>query len=76
MDLMNTYIEADADRCTGHARCYLFAAPDLLKEDEEGFVSLRGSRMLVPADQIAEASAAQISCPERAIKVYQESEAP
>jgi ferredoxin len=75
MGRMNTYIEADADRCTGHARCYLFAAPDLLTQDEEGFVSLRGRRMLVPADQITEAGVAQISCPERAITVYQESEA-
>jgi ferredoxin len=74
MDLMSTYIEADADRCTGHARCYLFAAPDLLTEDDEGFVSLRGHRMVVPADQLKAANAAQTSCPERAIKVYQESE--
>jgi ferredoxin len=74
MDLMSTYIEADADRCTGHARCYLFAAPDLLTEDDEGFVSLRGHRMVVPTEQIQAANAAQVSCPERAITVYQESE--
>jgi ferredoxin len=73
---VNTYIEVDARRCTGHARCYLSAAPDLLGEDEEGFVSLRGGRALVPPGQVPAAEEARSSCPEGAITVYREDSRP
>lgn len=69
---MSTYLVVDGGKCTGHARCYLAAAPDLLEQDEEGFVSIRGSRILVPADQLDNAYAAADACPELAISIVEE----
>lgn len=69
---MSTYLVVDAERCTGHARCYLSAAPDLLEQDEEGFVSIRGSRVLVPPDQFDHALDAVDACPEGAIALAEE----
>lgn len=59
-------LRVDADRCTGHGRCYS-AAPDLLSDDEEGFVTLRGSAMPIAAGQRPDAEEAVAACPERAI---------
>jgi ferredoxin len=55
-----------ADRCTGHGRCYS-VAPDLLTYDDEGFVSVKGATIDVPAGQEASARAAEAACPEDAI---------
>jgi ferredoxin len=55
----------DAERCTGHGRCYT-VAPDLLTYDEEGFVSIRGHTIDVPEDQLDAAREAEMSCPEQA----------
>jgi ferredoxin len=59
-------LSVDASRCTGHGRCYT-AAPDLLSDDDEGFVTLRGRSMPIAADQLADARDAEAACPERAI---------
>jgi ferredoxin len=44
-------LSVDETRCMGHGRCY-DAAPTLLSDDDEGFVTLRGQSMDVPADQL------------------------
>ena len=61
-------LRVDADRCTGHGRCYSLA-PGLLTCDDEGFVSIRGSAVDVPPGYEDEAHDAAISCPEGAITV-------
>jgi ferredoxin len=69
---MRVRLSVDETRCTGHGRCY-DAAPGLLSDDEEGFVTLRGGAMDVPEDQIGEARLAVAACPERAVRLEQDS---
>jgi ferredoxin len=64
--IMAAVLSVDESRCTGHGRCYT-VAPKLLSDDEEGFVTLRGSSMEVPDDRLADAEEAVAACPERAI---------
>jgi ferredoxin len=59
-------LHIDADRCTGHGRCYTLA-PKLLAEDDEGFVSVRGQSIDVPRDLEPAALVARGACPEGAI---------
>jgi ferredoxin len=59
-------ISVDADRCTGHGRCYTLA-PDLLKFDDDGYVTARGQVIDVPDGQLPDAREAADSCPEGAI---------
>jgi ferredoxin len=59
-------LSVDESRCMGHGRCYT-VAPDLLADDEEGFVTLRGSSMPIADGQLGDAEAAEAACPERAI---------
>jgi ferredoxin len=66
---MKLYI--DPDECTGHGRCYRMA-PDLLTYDEQGYVSIRGEAIGVPADQTAFAEEAEGTCPEGAISLIRE----
>lgn len=61
-------LSVDASRCTGHGRCYT-VSPDLLSDDEEGFVTLRGSSMEITGDQLAAAERAVAACPERAVSL-------
>jgi ferredoxin len=61
----------DADECTGHGRCYRLA-PDLLAYDDEGYVSIRGETIEVPADQVEFAVEAEGTCPEGAITLIHE----
>ena len=61
-------IRIDEQQCTGHGRCYRLA-PDLLTYDDEGYVSIRGSAIDVPDDQVAAAREAASSCPEQAIEL-------
>jgi ferredoxin len=61
-------LSVDASKCTGHGRCYT-TSPDLLSDDEEGHVTLRGSAMEVTDDQLASANRAVAACPERAISL-------
>lgn len=72
MGAVTTYLNVDETKCVGHARCYLSAAPDLLEQDEEGYVSIRGSRLAVPVDQLEAAQYAVTSCPESAITLTEE----
>jgi ferredoxin len=64
---MNT-LSVDASRCQGHGRCYT-AAPDLLSDDDEGYVTLRGSSMEIADDQLASAERAVTACPELAVSL-------
>jgi len=61
-------LAVDADECTGHGRCYS-VAPDLLTYDDEGYVTVRGDSIEVPADQVEAAREAAGSCPEQAISL-------
>jgi ferredoxin len=56
----------DADKCQGHGRCYA-VAPDLLTDDEQGFVAQRGTTFDVPDELLGEAEEAVDACPELAI---------
>jgi ferredoxin len=64
-------IAVDPDQCTGHGRCYRLAA-DLLSYDDEGYVSIRGRAIDVPADQVEFAEEAEGTCPEGAITLIRE----
>ena len=59
-------LAVDAAGCMGHGRCYLMA-PDLLADDDEGYVTIRGQAIDVPADQVDAAEDAAGTCPEQAI---------
>jgi ferredoxin len=63
-------LSVGADLCRGHGRCYTLA-PDLLEDDDEGYVTVRGQEIPVPVDQVDEARNAADSCPERAIAVLE-----
>jgi ferredoxin len=69
---MSDILSVDESRCTGHGRCYT-VAPELLSDDDEGFVTLRGSSMEITGDQLAEARRAVVACPERAIALTRSS---
>jgi ferredoxin len=64
-------IYVDPEQCTGHGRCYS-VAPDLLTYDDEGYVSIRGQAIDVPADQIEFVEEAEGSCPEGAISLQRD----
>jgi ferredoxin len=57
-------VEVDADRCTGHGRCYTLA-PDVFDADEVGhsIVLVEG----LPVDLESQAVTAEQNCPENAI---------
>ena len=61
----------DPEQCTGHGRCYKLA-PELLSPDEEGYVSIRGEALAVPAAQAEFAEEAAGTCPEGAIALLAE----
>ena len=61
-------LTVDAELCTGHGRCYT-VAPDLLTYDEEGFVTIRGQTIDIPAGQESAARDAEMACPESAITI-------
>jgi ferredoxin len=63
---MSAKLSVDESRCTGHGRCYT-VVPKLLSDDDEGFVTLRGSSMEITDDQLDDAEEAVAACPERAI---------
>jgi ferredoxin len=65
---MAARLSVDETRCMGHGRCY-DAAPRLLSDDDEGFVTLRGQSTPVPADLLADARRAVAACPERAVRL-------
>lgn len=61
-------LTVDAEKCSGHGRCYT-VAPDLLEADDEGFVTVRGSTLDVAPTSVAAARRAAGSCPEEAISL-------
>lgn len=61
-------LHVDENLCQGHGRCYA-VAPDLLEPDDEGFVTIKGSSIDVPAGQEEFAHRARNACPEDAITV-------
>ena len=60
-----------ADTCMGHGRCYTLT-PDLLEDDDEGYVTARGQVIDIPADQVDAARNAAASCPEQAIALLED----
>jgi ferredoxin len=56
----------DAEKCTGHGRCYVLA-PGVFGEDERGHCVVR--REEIPASLAADARRGEANCPERAIEV-------
>lgn len=52
----------------GHGRCYS-VSPNLLSDDDEGYVAQRGQCWEVPEGLEGEARAAVGSCPESAIRI-------
>lgn len=69
---MGAELFVDAAKCTGHGRCYS-TAPRLLSDDDEGFVTLRGSSMPIEDEQLADAEQAVGACPERALTLTRSS---
>lgn len=65
---MSYVLKIDANKCTGHGRCYV-QAPDLLSDDEQGYVAERGTVVPVPEDLLEQAEAAEQACPEMAISL-------
>jgi ferredoxin len=63
-------ISVDASLCRGHGRCYTLAE-DFLEDDDEGFVTIRGRTVEVPADQEEDVRNAAGSCPEGAIRLLE-----
>ena len=61
----------DGAGCMGHGRCYQ-VAPDLLTFDDEGYVTVRGETIDVPADQRVAAEDAAGTCPEQAIALLED----
>lgn len=64
------FISIDETKCMGHGRCYA-VAPDLLTDDEEGFVAERGSCWEIPDEFVGQAHDASDACPEGAIAVLE-----
>lgn len=64
-------LSVSAELCRGHGRCYTLAE-DLLEDDDEGYVSMRGLIIDVPDDQVDDARNAAGSCPERAITLLED----
>ena len=61
-------LTVDGTSCMGHGRCYLMA-PALFACDDEGYVTIRGQTIDVPADQVEAAEDAEGTCPEQAIRL-------
>ena len=57
----------DADKCTGHGRCYQLV-PELFEDDEYGHGHPRGDGQITEAQRGA-AQRAVSSCPEQAISL-------
>jgi ferredoxin len=64
-------LSVSAELCRGHGRCYSLAG-DLLEDDDDGFVTIRGQIIDVPDDQVDDASNAAASCPEGAIQLLED----
>jgi len=58
-------IRIDADRCSGHGRCYALT-PQLFSDDERGYGQVIGDGT-VGEGELSAAERAVVACPERAI---------
>lgn len=58
----------DAERCTGHGRCYVLS-PTVFSDDDRGHGQVIGDGTVSTPEQIEAAERAVRSCPERAISV-------
>lgn len=67
-------ISIDAAKCMGHGRCYS-VAPDLLSDDDEGFVAQSGQTFEIPEGLLGQAQEAAEGCPEQAITLLERSTA-
>ena len=63
-------ILVDRARCAGHARCQA-AAPEIYRLDDDGYIAIESFR--VTPDLEAAAVRGAHSCPERALRVDEES---
>jgi ferredoxin len=61
----------DSGSCMGHGRCYRIA-PDLFDYDDEGYPTIRGELVDVPAHLEAAVDEAAGTCPEEAISLIPE----
>ena len=59
-----THVSVDADRCTGHGRCYTLA-PDIFDADEVGHSIVLVSEVSGELEQ--QAITGERNCPEQAI---------
>jgi ferredoxin len=59
-------VKLDAERCTGHGRCYALA-PDVYDADDEGHCVLRHD--VIPVELEAKARAGVNNCPEEALTI-------
>ena len=60
-------IVIDADRCSGHGRCYDLA-PHLFAPDDDGHATLVSDGAVAPEDDAAAAAAVR-NCPEQALSL-------
>lgn len=74
MEVLSVFISIDVDKCMGHGRCYAMA-PDLLSDDEEGYVAQRGQVLSVPEELSDQAREAVSACPEGAITLSEDAAA-
>jgi ferredoxin len=58
-------VTIDANRCSGHGRCYV-TAPELFTDDDMGRGQVIGNGAVGP-DQVDAAEQAVASCPEQAV---------
>ena len=63
-------VQVDADRCSGHGRCWTVAS-SVFAPDDQGFVSKTDDLVEVPEGAEAGAVTGVQSCPERALTVVE-----
>jgi ferredoxin len=63
-------LQIDVGLCRGNGRCYDLA-PDLFGDDQEGYGKVLGDGV-VPPEKEDDARRASLSCPERAIRLLEE----
>lgn len=64
-------IKVDKEGCTGHARCWHYAS-DVYDIDDNGYSTLCGKIVDVPAEQEELARLGVENCPEHAITIIEE----
>ena len=67
-------VRIDAEKCQGHARCHALA-PELFELDEFGSARVRGSGHVLSTLE-DRAWIARANCPELAVEIVEETEAP